>query len=92
MPRPRDDSVNDLLARVIAIIAEQLRVPADQVTPAAHLIDDLKADSLDIVDLTIVLEEEFSTDAQPLEIGEDAAAEMHTVNDIVEYLRAHGAA
>ncbi len=78
--------------RVLAIVAEQLRVPSDQVMAESHLLDDLHADSLDVVDLTIAIEEEFSSDDDPIEISEDAAAEMRTVQDIITYLEDHGAA
>ena len=60
--------------------------PLDKVTVEAHLIDDLDADSLDIVDLTIAVEEEFSTDDVQLEIPEDDAAEIRSVQDLVAYL------
>ena len=76
--------------RVRRIVAEQLRVPVGGVTPEAHLIDDLHADSLDVVDLTIAIEEEFSSDEVPLEISEEAAAEMRTVQDILDFLRDQG--
>jgi len=78
--------------RVLAIVAEQLRVPVDEVKPDSHLLDDLNADSLDVVDLTIAIEEEFSTDDTPIEISEDDAAEMRTVQDILNFLQGHGAA
>lgn len=77
--------------RVRSIVAEQLRVPLETVTPAAHLIDDLHADSLDIVDLTIAIEEEFSRENAPLEISEDEAAEMRTVQDVLDFLSRRGA-
>ena len=84
--------VSTMEQRVLAIVAEQLRVPSDQVTAESHLLDDLHADSLDVVDLTIAIEEEFSNDGDPIEISEDAAAEMRTVQDIISYLEDHGAA
>ena len=56
---------NSLESRVCQLVADQLRQPLDKVTTEAHLIDDLDADSLDIVDLTIAVEEEFSTDDIP---------------------------
>ena len=65
-------------------------MPVDQVTPQAHLTDDLNADSLDLVDLTIAIEEEFSTDDNELEISEDDAAELHTVQDVIDFLAARG--
>lgn len=78
--------------RVVAIVAEQLRVLPDQVTSDSHLVDDLNADSLDVVDLTIALEEEFSTDENMIEISEDDAVELRTVQDILSFLKDHGAA
>lgn len=84
------DAVSTMEERAIGIIAEQLRVPVDRVLPEAHLIDDLKADSLDVVDLTIAIEELFSTDAHPLEISEDDAAALQTVQNILDYLRQRG--
>ncbi len=77
--------------RVVAIVAEQLRVLPDQVTSESHLVDDLNADSLDVVDLTIALEEEFSTDDNAIEISEDDAVELHTVQDILTFLEKHSA-
>ena len=76
--------------RVVAIVAEQLRVPIDRVTPEADLIDDLNADSLDVVDLTIAIEEEFSTDDNAVEISEDDAAEMRTVQSLISFIEEHG--
>lgn len=77
---------NSLESRVCQLVADQLRQPLDKVTADAHLIDDLDADSLDIVDLTIAVEEEFSTDEIQLEIPEEDAAEIRSVQDLVDYL------
>ena len=79
-----DDS--SLESRVCQLVADQLRQPLENVTADAHLIDDLDADSLDIVDLTIAVEEEFSTDEIQLEIPEEDAAEIRTVQDLIGYL------
>lgn len=84
--------MSTLEQRVLTIVAEQLRVPTDQVRADSHLLDDLNADSLDVVDLTIAIEEEFSSEEQPIEISEDAAAEMRTVQDLISFLEEHGAA
>ena len=86
-----DDVVSTMEERVVAIVAEQLRVLLDQVTSESHLVDDLNADSLDVVDLTIALEEEFSTDDNMIEISEDDAVELRTVQDILTFLEEHGA-
>ena len=79
-----------LLDRVATLVADQLRQPLDKVTADAHLIDDLDADSLDIVDLTIAVEEEFSTDEIQLEIPEEDAAEIRSVQDLIDYLTKAG--
>jgi acyl carrier protein len=78
--------------RVRQLIADQLRQPLEKVTNEAHLIDDLDADSLDIVDLTIAIEETFSTDDNMIEIPEEDAAEIRTVQALLDYLAAHGIA
>ena len=75
-----------LFDRVATLVADQLRQPLESITADAHLIDDLDADSLDIVDLTIAVEEEFSTDDIQLEIPEEDAAEIRTVQDLIDYL------
>ena len=77
---------NSLQSRLLQLVADQLRQPLDKVTAEAHLIDDLDADSLDIVDLTIAVEEEFSTDDNQIEIPEEAAAEIRSVQDLLNYL------
>lgn len=79
-----------LIDRVAALVADQLRQPLEKVTADAHLIDDLDADSLDIVDLTIAVEEEFSTDEIQLEIPEEDAADIRTVQDLIGYLNNAG--
>ncbi len=83
---------NSLQARVCQLVADQLRQPLEQVTAEAHLIDDLEADSLDIVDLTIAVEEEFSTDEIQLEIPEEDAADIRTVQHLLDYLSNAGIA
>ncbi len=81
---------SSLASRVCQLVADQLRQPLDKVTADAHLIDDLDADSLDIVDLTIAVEEEFSTDDVQLEIPEEDAAEIRSVQDLLDYLTKAG--
>lgn len=67
--------------RVKKIVIEHLGVEADKVTDDASFIDDLGADSLDIVELVMAFEEEFS-----VEIPDDAAEKISTVNDAIEYI------
>ncbi|NMP22977.1 acyl carrier protein [Sulfobacillus harzensis] len=68
--------------KVKEIIVDQLGVEEDEVTLESAFIDDLGADSLDIVELIMALEEEFG-----LEIPDDEAEKISTVNDAVEYIR-----
>jgi acyl carrier protein len=74
----------DLEARVKAIIAEQLGVSEDEVTPEASFVDDLGADSLDTVELVMALEEEFG-----IEIPDEDAEKIATVNDALTYIKEH---
>jgi acyl carrier protein len=67
--------------KVKAIIAEQLGVKEEEVTPQASFIDDLGADSLDTVELVMALEEEFG-----IEIPDEDAEKMSTVGEAVKYI------
>ena len=67
--------------RVKDLVVEQLGVSQDQVTPQASFIDDLGADSLDTVELVMAFEEEFGID-----IPDEDAEKMMTVNDAIKYL------
>ncbi len=70
--------------RVKQIVAEQLGVDEDQVTPEASFMDDLGADSLATVELVMALEEEFD-----IEISDEDAEKIQTVQDAAEYINAH---
>ena len=70
--------------RVIEIIVEQLGVGEDEVTPEASFVDDLGADSLDLVELIMAMEEEFS-----LEISDEEAEKIQTVQDVINYINEH---
>lgn len=76
--------------RVRKIIVEQLGVDEDEVTPAASFVDDLNADSLDLVELIMSMEEEFAKDGEPLEISDDDAEKIVTVQDAVDYIKDRG--
>ena len=73
--------------RVRALIVEQLGVEESQVTPNASFVDDLNADSLDLVELIMSMEEEFSKDGNTLEISDEDAEKILTVQDSVDYLK-----
>ena len=70
--------------KVKNIIVEQLGVSADAVVPEASFIDDLGADSLDLVELVMVLEEEFGQ-----EIPDEDAEKIQTVQDAINYINEH---
>lgn len=70
--------------RVKNVIVDQLSVDADEVTLEASFIDDLGADSLDVVELIMGLETEFD-----LEIPDEDAEKISTVGDAVEYIKSH---
>jgi acyl carrier protein len=82
--------VSTVFERVRAIVVEQLGVEEDEVTPAASFVDDLNADSLDLVELSMSLEEEFTSDVGDLEISDEDAEKIATVQDAVDYLKDHG--
>jgi acyl carrier protein len=77
---------------VKTIVVNKLGVEEDEVTETASFIENLNADSLDLVELIMAFEEEFSTDGSPLEISDEDAANIATVNDAVTYLKEHGVA
>lgn len=68
--------------KVIKIIAEQLEVPEDKVKPSAVFVDDLKADSLAIVELVLALEESFK-----IEIPDEETEKIKTVGDAIDYIK-----
>lgn len=75
--------------RVRDVVVSQLKVSPEEVRPEASLIDDLRADSLDIVDLTIAIEEAFSNDAE-FEIRDEDAENIRVVQDILDFLATTG--
>jgi len=70
--------------RVKEIIVEQLGVNESEVTPEAKFVDDLGADSLDLVELVMALEEEYN-----MEISDEDAEKILTVGDAIEYIQSH---
>ncbi len=73
--------------RVRKIIVDQLGVDDEQVVPAASFVDDLNADSLDLVELIMSLEEEFSQKNKQHEISDEDAEKIVTVQDAIDYLK-----
>ncbi|MFY9218341.1 MAG: acyl carrier protein [Tepidanaerobacteraceae bacterium] len=76
----------EILDRIKQIIADQLGIDEDQIVPEAAFIDDLGADSLDIVELIMALEEEFD-----MEIPDEDAEKIKTVQDAIDYIKNHSA-
>ncbi len=76
--------------RVRALIVEQLGVEESEVTPNASFVDNLNADSLDLVELIMSIEEEFSTDGKTLEISDEDAEKIQAVQDAIDYLHDQG--
>jgi len=76
----------EVTERVKAIIVDQLGVSAEEVTPEASFIEDLGADSLDIVELIMALEDEYD-----MEIPDQDAEKIQTVNDVISYVAARQA-
>ncbi|ACL69786.1 acyl carrier protein [Halothermothrix orenii] len=73
--------VDNTLEKVVDIVVEELGVDPDEVTPEASFIDDLGADSLDVVELVMAFEEEFG-----IEIPDEDAENIETVQDAVDYI------
>jgi acyl carrier protein len=71
-------------ARVRSIIADQLGITEEEIKPESKFIEDLGADSLDIVELIMAMEEEFQT-----EIPDEEAEKIRSVGDAIEYVKAH---
>ncbi len=70
--------------KVKKIIAEKLSVDLEEIVPDASFVDDLGADSLDLVELIMTMEEEFD-----IEISDEAAEKLATFNDVLEYIKAN---
>jgi len=82
--------VATVFERVRKIIAEQLGVDEGEITPQTSFVDDLNADSLDLVELIMSLEEEFSKAGKTIEVSDEDAEKIITVQDAVNYIQEHG--
>tara|TARA_B100001964_G_C14149712_1_gene561434 strand:+ start:502 stop:750 length:249 start_codon:yes stop_codon:yes gene_type:complete len=78
------------MERVQSVVAEKLSVEETEVVAGASFTDDLNADSLDLVELIMAFEEEFSSDDVQIEISDEDAEEITTVQAAIDYLRENG--
>jgi acyl carrier protein len=79
-----------VLERVQEVVADKLDVDKSEVVPGASFTDDLNADSLDLVELIMAFEEEFTTDDEEIEISDDDAEQITNVQKAIDYLKARG--
>jgi acyl carrier protein len=82
--------VATVFERVRKIIGEQLGVDESEINPQTSFVDDLNADSLDLVELIMSLEEEFSKEGKSIEVSDEDAEKIVTVQDAVNYIQEHG--
>jgi acyl carrier protein len=76
--------VDDQYDKLKAMVADRLHVSEDEITPDSKFVEDLNADSLEVVELVMALEDEFG-----VSIPDEDAEQMVTVKDAMDYLKAH---
>ena len=76
--------------RVKNVVVDRLGADDAAVTPDASFVDDLNADSLDLVELIMAFEEEFSGGDAPLKISDEDAENIRTINDAVKFIKGKG--
>tara|TARA_Y100001970_G_scaffold126027_1_gene155848 strand:+ start:18600 stop:18860 length:261 start_codon:yes stop_codon:yes gene_type:complete len=81
-----EDKMASVLEKIQEITAEKLSVDIGDVKSESSFTEDLEADSLDVVELIMALEEEFSTDDKAIEISDEDAENIRTVQDAVDYI------
>ncbi len=79
-----------IFEKIKGIVVEQLGVDEKDVVPTASFVEDLGADSLDLVELIMSLEEKFSTPDHKIEIPDEAAEKIVTIQDAIDYLHDQG--
>jgi acyl carrier protein len=82
--------VATIFEKIKAIVVEQLGVNEADVVPTASFVEDLGADSLDLVELIMALEEAFSTPEQKIEIPDEDAEKIATIQDAIDYIKEKG--
>ena len=73
-----------IFEKIRALLADQLDIPADSITPESDIIDDLEADSLTVLDMVMTLEDEFD-----IEIPDEDVEKLRTVGNVVSYVEDH---
>ncbi len=76
--------------RVKNVVVDRLGAEPDAIIIGASFVDDLNADSLDLVELIMAFEEEFADGAEPLKISDEDAEGIRTINDAVEFIKGKG--
>lgn len=79
-----------VLGRLKKLVVEQLDIKEEDLTPATSFVDDLNVDSLDLVELITAMEEEFSTTEEKLEIADEDAEKIQTIQNATDYLHNQG--
>ena len=79
-----------IFERVKQVTVDRLSVEEDKVVPEASFTEDLEADSLDLVELIMALEEEFSKDGTAVEISDEQAENIHTIQDVISFVKERG--
>ena len=74
-----------IFEKLVALIAEQFNVDEDSITMETSFVDDLNADSVDLMDLSVALEEEFGSE----EMADEDVSSIATVGDVVRFLQSH---
>ena len=76
-----------IFERIKPIVVEQLGIEENEVVPTASFVENLGADSLDLVELIMSLEETFSTPSRKVEIPDEDAEKIITIQDVIDYLK-----
>jgi acyl carrier protein len=82
--------MSTIFERLKRVVVERLGVDEDQVVPTAELVRDLNADSIELIELVMSLEEEFSSPSRQVEIPDEDLTKIVTIKDAVNYLRGLG--
>jgi len=83
----KGETVATIFERIKAIVVEQLDTEEEEVVPTASFVEDLGADSLDLVELIMSLEDEFSNPTRKVEIPDEDAEKIITIQDAIDYLK-----